>query len=552
MLIEGGQKMNQCINLTISQQLQNASMQFPHKEGAIFPAESLRMTYKEIEEKSNIVAKAFIALGLKKGSLIGIWGPNTSHWMLLLLGATKIGVVIVPLITSYKFKELQYIVNQSEIEYLFSMSQFRETDCELITKKFLNPKNEIDKFTYPSLKNIYYIDENPNHLFGDWNDFLNLACNISDEELNSYISLVKPDDIYSIQYTSGTTSLPKGAMLTQFSALNTSKACADILHLKSSDICCVPVPFSHCFGNILSIMAGIILGCPVVYVDTFTPLKVMNTIQTEKCTVVVGVPTMFIAMLNHPSFHEFDFSSLNTCGLGGSLCSASMMNQIAKAFQLENISIGYGLSETASLCTLTEITESQYYKFNTVGKAIPGIQIKIVDPVTLNEVSANTQGELLVKGYNVMTGYYNKPEENQNAFTKDGWFRTGDIATVDQYGFYKIVGRYKDIIIRGGENIAPGEVEQTILTLDNVKDVQIIGVPDSTFVDEIAAFIITKDGNEMDTSFIKEYVKTNLAAYKRPKYIAFVSEFPTTESGKVQKFKLREYAIRLWNLPSNT
>ncbi|RDU24777.1 AMP-binding protein [Anaerosacchariphilus polymeriproducens] len=544
--------MNQCINLTIGQQLKNTAVQYPNKAGAIFPAESLRMTYKEIEEKSNIVAKALIALGINKGAHIGIWGPNTSNWMLLLFGATKIGAVIVPLITSYKFKELQYIVNQSEIEFLFSMTQFRETDCELITKKFLNNKNEIDKSTYPSLKNVYYIDENPNHLFGDWNDFLNLASNVSDEELKDYASLIKPDDLYSIQYTSGTTSLPKGAMLTQFGALNTSKACADILHLNSTDICCVPLPFSHCFGNILTIMAGIILACPIVYIDNFTPLKVMNTIQNEKCTVVVGVPTMFIAMLNHPSFHEFDFTSLDTCGLGGSLCPVSIMEQISNAFQLENISIGYGLSETASLCTLTEITEAQYYKFHTVGKAIPGIQIKIVDPITLNEVPVNTQGELLVKGYNVMNGYYNKPEENQNAFTKDGWFRTGDIATVDENGFYKIVGRYKDIIIRGGENISPGEVEKTILTLDNVKDVQIIAVPDSTFVDEIAAFIITNDGNEMDASFIKEYVKTNLASYKRPKYIAFVSEFPTTESGKVQKFKLKEYAIELWNLNSDT
>lgn len=544
--------MNQCINLTVRQQLEKTAVHFPDREGAIFPAESLRLTFKDIWEKSNIVAKALISLGLKKGSHIGIWGPNTSQWMLLLFGATKIGAVIVPLITSYKFKELQYIVNQSNIEYLFSMTHFRDTDCEQITKNFLNEKNEIDKQNYPSLKDVYYLQEYPNHLFDDWNSFLEQASNVSDNELDAYTSLVKPSDTYSIQYTSGTTSLPKGAMLTQFGALNTSKSCADILHLKSSDITCVPLPFSHCFGNILTIMAGIILACPIVYIDSFSPLKVMEAIQNEKCTIVVGVPTMFISMIHHPQFSEFNFSTLNVCGLGGSLCPPLVMEQISKAFNIDNISIGYGLSETASLCTLTEIAETRYHKFNTVGKAIPGIQIKIVDFETLDQVPVNTQGELLVKGYNVMSGYYNKPEENQNAFTSDGWFRTGDIASIDNDGFYKIVGRYKDIIIRGGENISPGEVEKTILSLENVKDVQIIGLPDSTFGDEIAAFIITKDGDDMDASFIKEHVKTNLASYKRPKYIAFLSEFPTTESGKVQKFKLREYGIKLWNLENET
>lgn len=544
--------MNQCINLTVSQQLEKSAAQFPDREGAIFPTESLRLTFKEISEKSNQVAKSLIALGLKKGSHIGIWGPNTSQWMYLLFGATKIGVVIVPLITSYKFKELQYIVNQSNIEYLFSMAQFRETDCEQITKKFLDENNEIDKHNYPTLKNVYYLQENQNHLFDDWNSFISLASNVSDSELETYSALVTPEDTYSIQYTSGTTSLPKGAMLTQFGALNTSKACADILHLKSTDITCVPLPFSHCFGNILTIMAGIILACPIVYIDSFSPLKVMEAIQTEKCTIVVGVPTMFIAILHHPRFKEFDFSSLNVCGLGGSICPPSVMEQISNAFDIENICIGYGLSETASLCTLTDITESHYHKFHTVGRAIPGIEIKIVNPETLLEVPYNTQGELLVKGYNVMTGYYNKPEENQNSFTNDGWLRTGDIATVDENGFYKIVGRYKDIIIRGGENISPGEVEKTILTIDNVKDVQVVGVPDSTFVDEIAAFIITKDGNDIDTSYIREYVKTNLASYKRPKYITFLANYPITESGKVQKFKLREYAIQLWNLENES
>lgn len=528
---------------TIFKQLEETAERMGGKETVIFPAEAIRETYADLVTRSNQVAKALLGLGLKRGEHIGIWSINTSKWLDLLFAAAKIGVVIVPLNPSFTYNELKYIINQAEIKVLFSMKTYRGQEVEGITSKLVEDNGMIRTSAFPSLKDVYYMDEAESTLYEGWSQFLDQGIDITDNELELNASVVTVHDIYSIQYTSGTTAQPKGAMLDQFGSLNTGKTYGELLHLDEESCSCIMLPLFHCFGNILSVLAGIVTGSKMVIIDQFAPQKVLEAVDRERCDMICGVPTMFSAILHEPSFKEYDITSLEKAAIGGSVCSPFVMEQIAEQFNMNCLSVGYGLSEAASLCTFSEITESHYRRLFTVGNAIPDVEIKIVNPQTQEEVECGVEGELCIRGYNIMKGYYNKPEETAKAIDAEGWLHTGDIATVDEDGFYKIVGRYKDIIIRGGENISPSEVEEVIRTLDNIKDVQIVGVPDPIYVENIAAFVITKDGNEIPEESIRNVVKKNLAFYKIPNYILFTSTFPMTASGKIQKFKLRQIAI---------
>ncbi len=359
---------------------------------------------------------------------------------------------------------------------------------------------------------------------------------------------MSPHDVVNMQYTSGTTGFPKGVMLTHYNILNNGKCIGDNQTLTPQDRVCLPVPFFHCFGCVLGIMACITHGSCIVPVERYNPVRVMHTIQAEKCTATYGVPTMYIAMLEHPDFPKYDFSSLRTGIMSGSPCPVKVMEQVVGAMHMTEITIPYGLTEVSPVCTMTNIYDSIEKRVSTVGRAMPFVEVKCADPETGEEVAVGTPGEVIVRGYSVMKGYYNMPEATALAIDKDGWLHSGDLATVDAEGYYHITGRIKDMIIRGGENIYPKELEEFLYTNPNVQDVQVIGVPDKNYGEEVCACIILKSGVNADEDEMREFIRSHLARHKMPKYIWFMDNFPMTASGKIQKYKMREMAVEHLNL----
>lgn len=524
------------IDILINEKIQELALRVPNKISAIFPAENQRITYKEIHEESNSIAKALLASGVKKNSHIGIWGTNTSRWMLIMFAAAKIGAVVVPININYKEKELSYILKQADIEILFSMKSYKDGSMiNTINELF----SETDRGNYSVLDEVVVMDENESYGYlTGWSDFEKRRHKISDEELQSAISKVSVKDKFVIQYTSGTTSDPKGAVLSQYGCMNTACAYGGRMHLSNSEITCVPLPLFHCYGNILVLLSSLIYEAPIVIVEYFHPIKVMEAIEKEKCTIMVGVPTMYTSMISNENFHKYNFDSLKRVVIGGSVCTVSLAEKINKALELEQVVIGYGLTEGTSLVTVSDIDDVHEKRINSVGRAIDDVEIRIVNQETKEDVEPGTVGEMLIRGYNVMLEYYKKPEETKKALDSDGWFHTGDLSSVDEDGFYSIIGRCDDTIIRGGENISPSEIENFILEIEDVIDVQVIGVPDEKYGEEIAAFIQVKE--EFDTDTILNYLESKIAKYKIPKYIYVIKEFPKTASGKIQKFKLKE------------
>lgn len=509
-------------------------------------------TWKELNDEADLIARGMMSLGVKKGDHVAIWATNTPEWILTLFAAAKIGAVLVTVNTNFKIFELEYLLRQSDTKLLVMIGGFKNNDYVATVNELLpelkTTSGEIESEHLPFLKRVVFAGKETPEGMLNFEDLKILGGDFPIEIYEENKKTLNTHDVVNMQYTSGTTGFPKGVMLTHYNILNNGKTIGDGMKFTKDDKLCITVPFFHCFGLVLAMMACITHGTTMVPVERYSPVPVMNAISVEKCTAVHGVPTMFIAMLEHAQFNNFDFSSLRTGIMAGSPCPIEVMKKVIDKMNMREIVIVFGQTEASPGCTMTTTSDSIDKRVNTVGRAFPGVECKIIDPESGEELPINTPGEFCARGYNIMKGYYKMPEATAQAIDKDGWLHTGDLCTVDEDGYYKVVGRIKDMIIRGGENIYPKEIEECLYTCDKVSDVQVIGVPSEAYGEEVMACVILKEGEEMTEEEVKEFVGARMAKHKVPRYVRFVDSFPTNAAGKIQKFKMREEAIEILKL----
>ncbi|WP_409199380.1 AMP-binding protein [Methanobrevibacter sp. DSM 116169] len=522
----------------------------PNHEFLIYPDRNLRFTYSEFNERADQLAKGLLAIGIEKGDHVGIWAKNVPDWLTFLFATAKIGAVLVTVNTAYKSHELEYVLQQSDMKALALTDRFRdinyiETIYELVPELKTCQRGNLKSEKFPYLEHVIHVGQDKHRGMYNTNELLLLGHNQSDEDLKHAKTLFDNDDVINMQYTSGTEGFPKGVMLTSRNILNDGFYIGENMNYTPEDRVCLPVPLFHCFGTVLGMMAIITHGSTVVMLEEFDPLLALSAVQKEKCTALYGVPTMFIAELTHPMFDMFDMSTLRTGIMAGSTCPVETMKAVIEKMNMGEVTSVYGLTEASPGITQTNAADTFEKKVNTVGRPFPNIEVKIIDPDTGLEVPKGDKGEIMCRGFNVMKGYYKNPEKTKETIEEDGWLHTGDLATVDEDGFYSIVGRIKDMIIRGGENIYPREVEEFLHTMDGIQDVQVAGIPDEKYGEIVGAFVIKEENSDLTEEDIRDYAVGEIARYKVPKYVFFVDEFPLTTSGKIQKYKLADLGLEL-------
>ncbi|KPE49387.1 AMP-binding protein [Chryseobacterium indologenes] len=514
---------------TIGGNLKNTVEKYPLQEALVCVHQGYRATYQEFYNQTTAVAKALIFLGAKAGDRIGIWSSNRYEWVLLQYATARIGTILVNINPAYRTHELTYVINQSEIRFIFSSLSFKTSNYKEMV--------EYAKEVCPSLEHEIFFDDN-------WDDFLNNGQDISDDTLHSFEEHVQFDDPVNIQYTSGTTGFPKGVTLSHHNILNNGYFIGIRLKYSSKDRVCIPVPFYHCFGMVIGNICCTAHGaCMVIPNDSFDPELTLKTVSDEKCTSLYGVPTMFIAELAVKDFATYDFSSLRTGVMAGSVCPPEIMKKVESLMNIKEMSICYGMTETSPVSTQTLIGTPLEKQVSTVGTVQDHLEIKIIDE-NGKILNRGEHGELCTRGYSVMLKYWNDPENTRKVLDDARWMHTGDMAVMDNDGYITISGRIKDLIIRGGENISPKEIEDFLYTYPNILDVQIIGVPSEKFGEEVMAWIKVRKGFEVTESELLEYCKGRIAHYKVPKYWKFVDEFPMTISGKIRKVEMREISVK--------
>ncbi|MGA1845919.1 AMP-binding protein [Deferribacter abyssi] len=535
------------IKQTIGEYLKHIADKYPDNEAVIYPFRGIRLTYKELDLLTDKLAYALLKLGVKKGDHVAIWAHNVPEWIYLLFATAKIGAVLVTVNTMYRERELEYLLKQSDTKYLFLVERYRTIDY---AKTLYNIYPELaegrksEKF--PLLEKVVMIDDKDFSGMINFDELYKIGDSFDKEELEKVMSSLEYNDVINMQYTSGTTGFPKGVMLTHYNILNNAYAIGMIMKFTDKDRLCIPVPFFHCFGLVLSILVCLTHGATMVPVEYFNPIEVLKTVEKEKCTALHGVPTMFISELQVLEYENFDIGSLRTGIMAGSPCPVEVMKKVMDKMNMKEITIVYGQTEASPGITQTRVNDNIEKRVSTVGRELPGVEVKIIDPSTGKECPPNVAGELCARGYNVMKGYYKMEEATKQAIDSDGWLHTGDLALKTEDGYYVITGRIKDMIIRGGENIYPKEIEDFLYTYEVIEDVQIVGVPDKKYGEEVMAFIKIKEKyrGKITSEDIKEFCKGKIADYKIPKYIEFVDEYPMTASGKIQKFKLREMGAK--------
>ena len=522
----------------------------PDRDFLVYPDRDLRFTYEQFDERVNMLAKGLLSLGIGKGDHVGIWAKNVPDWLTFMFATAKIGVVLVTVNTAYKSHELKYVLEQSDMKAIAIIDGFQDVDYlkiiyDLVPELKTNERGQLESEKLPFLKQVIYIGQEKHRGMYNTNELMLLGKHTDDSELLKVKKTLNNNDVVNMQYTSGTTGFPKGVMLTHRNILNNGYYIGERQKFTGEDKLCITVPLFHCFGIVLAVMAIVTHGATMVMIEIFEPLMVLAAVQKEKCTALYGVPTMFIAEFSHPMFDIFDLSSLRTGIMAGSPCPIEAMKKVVKDMHMTEITSVYGLTEGSPGFTQTSVDDPLEKRVETVGKPLPNCIVKIVDPETGEKVGTNQTGEICCKGYNVMKGYYKMPDKTREVIDEDGWLHSGDLATCDDEGYYSIVGRIKDMIIRGGENIYPREIEEFIHTIDGVRDVQVVGIPDEKYGEIIGAFIIKEEASQLAAEDIKDYAVNKIARYKVPKHIFFVNEFPLTASGKIQKFKLRDLAIKI-------
>jgi fatty-acyl-CoA synthase len=524
----------------------------PDHEFIIYPDRNLRFTYGQFNERVNNLAKGLLAIGITKGDHVGIWAKNVPDWLTFMFATAKIGAVLVTVNTAYKSHEVEYVLKQSDMKALAMIDSYRDVDYleiinELVPELKTSERGRLKSKNFPYLKSIIYVGQEKHRGMYNTNELMLLGSHYPDDKLREIMASVDCDDVVNMQYTSGTTGFPKGVMLTHKNILNNGLSIGDRQKFNYVDRLCFPVPLFHCFGIVLGVMAILTHRATLVMLEVFDPLLVLAAVHKEKCTALYGVPTMFIAEYTHPMFDVFDLSSLRTGIMAGSTCPVEAMKKVVNDMHCYQITSVYGLTEASPGMTQTAVDDPLELRVETVGKHFPGVEVRVVDPDTNEPVPLNTVGEICCRGYNIMKGYYKMPEETKKVIDEDGWLHSGDLGTCDENGYYRITGRIKDMIIRGGENIYPREIEELLLTMTEITDVQVVGIPDKKYGEIVGAFVILKKSADLTEADIRDYALSKIARYKVPKHVFIVDEFPLTASGKIQKYRLRELAVELLN-----
>jgi fatty-acyl-CoA synthase len=514
---------------TIGQNLRRTVERFGASEALVVRHQNYRATYAELWDQTTRAARGLLARGIRKGDRVGIWSPNRAEWVVLQYATARIGAILVNINPAYKTAELSYVLQQSGVSLLLLAKAFRTSD-------YVGMLDEV-RDACPDLRQSIVLDD-------DWDSLLADASRTSEADLSSIENSLQFDDAINIQYTSGTTGFPKGATLSHHNILNNGFFIGEALRYSERDRVCIPVPFYHCFGMVLGNLACTThASCMVIPGESYEPLAVMETVQAERCTALYGVPTMFIGELDHPRFADFDFSTLRTGIMAGSPCPVEVMRKVQSLMHIPEMTICYGMTETAPVSTQSATDDPLEKRVSTVGRIHPHVEIKIVDAANGEVVPRGERGELCTRGYSVMLGYWNNPEATSLAIDAARWMHTGDLATMDAEGYLNIVGRIKDMIIRGGENIYPREIEEFLYGHPDVSDVQVIGVPSERYGEEVMAWVRLRDGAVPSEDALTAFCRGKIATYKIPRYWKFVDGFPMTVTGKIQKFKMRETAV---------
>jgi fatty-acyl-CoA synthase len=524
------------IGQTIGDNLAATAARFPDREALVVPFQDVRLTYAQLDAAVDELARALMAAGIEPGDRVGIWSPNNAEWVVVQYATARMGAILVNLNPAYRTHEVAYALRQSGCRLLLAATEFKTSDYRAMVDEV--------RVDLPALERVVYLATS------DWDELLTGAASVSDDELRERSSGLQFDDPINIQYTSGTTGFPKGATLSHHNILNNGWFIGEGCRYDERDRVCIPVPFYHCFGMVLGNLACTTHGAAMVIpAPAFDPEATLRTVEEERCTSLYGVPTMFIAELAHPDFHRFDLSSLRTGIMAGSPCPIEVMKQCVSAMHMEEVTICYGMTETSPVSTQTDADDPLDKRVGSVGRVHPHVEIKVVDPATGRVVDRGGSGELCTRGYSVMLGYWEDAERTAEAIDEAGWMHTGDLATMDGEGYVNIVGRIKDMIIRGGENVYPREIEEFLYTHPDVVDVQVIGVPDERYGEEIMAWIKVRDGAPaLSVDDVRAFCQGRIAHFKVPRYVHVTDEFPMTVTGKVQKYKMRESAIELLGL----
>ncbi len=515
---------------TIGANLAATVARVPDQDALVSRHQGLRFTYTELDRAVDEVAAGLLGLGLQTGDRLGIWSPNCAEWVLVQYATARLGVILVTVNPAYRSSELEYVLTQSGARVLVAAPSFRTSDYRLMVDE-VRP-------AVPSLETVLYLGS------PEWDELAlsGRAAGLADVRRRE--STLRPDDAINIQYTSGTTGFPKGATLSHRNILNNGYFVGERCGYTESDRVCVPVPFYHCFGMVMGNLGCTSHGaCIVIPEAAFDPTAVLETVQAERCTSLYGVPTMFIGVLDHPRFDEYDLSSLRTGIMAGSPCPVEVMKQVVTRMHMDEVTICYGMTETSPVSTQTEATDTLDRRVSTVGRVHPHVEVKVVDAESGDTLLCGEPGELCTRGYSVMNGYWADPARTAEAIDPDGWMHTGDLATMDAEGFINIVGRSKDMIIRGGENVYPREIEEYLYSHPAVADVQVVGVPDERYGEEILAWVKPRDGANANAEDIREFCRGRIAHFKVPRYVLFIDDFPMTVTGKIQKYRLRELGV---------
>jgi fatty-acyl-CoA synthase len=544
------------LGMTIGDAFDQTVARFPDHEALVSRQQHLRYTWRALQDEVNRCARGLLALGVKQGDRVGIWAPNRAEWVIIQFATAKIGAILVNINPAYRLHELEYALNQSGCSTLALAPSFRTTDYTQMVQTLCpeldhSAPGQLDSHRLPRLRHVIRLGEERAPGMWVWGEVLARSQEVSEQTLAELQAAQQFDDPINIQYTSGTTGNPKGATLSHHNILNNGYFVAHLQNFTENDRLCIPVPMYHCFGMVLGVLACMTHGSTIVFpAEAFEPASTMEAVEAERCTSLYGVPTMFIAELAHPDFAKYDFSSLRTGVMAGSPCPVQVMRQVIDTMHMSEVEICYGMTETSPVAFQSHVDDPLEKRVATVGQIHPFVEVKIIDPTTGDVVPRGQPGELLTRGYVVMLGYWENPEATAKAIDAARWMHTGDLATMDDDGYVNIVGRLKDMVIRGGENLYPREIEEYLYTHPKVSDVQVFGVPDEKYGEELVAWVKLKEGETATPEELQAFCRGQIATVKIPRYWKFVEGFPMTVTGKIQKFLMRQEAIEELGLQS--
>ena len=545
-----GTSSTQIIYETIGAYFDGICEAFPENDALVVRHQGIRWSYRDFQAKVDALAAGLIALGIEPGDRVGIWGPNSAEWVVVQLATAKIGAIMVCINPAYRLYELEYALNKVECKAVVSAEAFKTSDYLSMLNELAPELRQCDpgqlvSEKLPHLTTVIRMGEGATPGMFNFDRVLGMGGKAETQRLAELQTILKPDDPINIQFTSGTTGSPKGATLTHCNILNNGFLTGEAMRLTDQDRLCIPVPLYHCFGMVLAVLACVTHGSAMVFPgEAFDPLETLATVEAERCTALHGVPTMFIGELDHPRFDEFDISSLRTGIMAGAPCPVEVMKRVLTQMHMEDILIAYGQTELSPINNMTLPNDSLERRTETVGRAMPWVEIKIVDEDG-RVVATGEKGEICTRGYSVMRGYWNDPERTAETIDAAGWLHSGDLATMDEEGYVRIVGRIKDMIIRGGENIYPREVEEFLYQHPAISEVQVFGIPDEKMGEQVCAWVQLNEGMALTEDELKAYCKDQITHFKIPRYVRFVTEYPMTVTGKIQKFVMRDQMVEM-------